>query len=318
MPRLPFAKSFSGFCIFSLIFVQGCASTPDLPPPSPPPDAGLRASLGTVGVISAGAPLGAEVSGPIGFGGEAREGAMEGAIAVGGLGAVGGALYGLACGPAFWLCSPILAAGFGLAGGATGAAAGGLIKGANAIPTDTATELQAVLFQEISDSDLRADLREHILTQAVGTSGRNVVNLGTGYAMFGASVSDDAIGSSAAPDTVLEIAITEIALTGEGGSDPSFSLSISAGARLIRVSDNQLLWSDARIPYVSAPADVPVWTATDSDHLESEINSGLAALAQQIYGLVFGEVHRNSEPELISASLTGSGVTIHRRQQALH
>ena len=113
MPSTRFTKSFSGFCILSLLFAQGCASTPELPPPSPPPDAGVRAALGTVGVAAAGAPLGAEVSGPIGFGSEAREGAIEGGLAVGGVGAVGGAALGLACGPAFWICSPVLAAGFG-------------------------------------------------------------------------------------------------------------------------------------------------------------------------------------------------------------
>ena len=101
MPSSRFTKSFSGFCMFSLILVQGCASTPVLPPPSPPPDAGLRASLGTVGLASAGAPLGAEVTGPIGFGDQAGEGALGGAKAGAGVGAVGGAVTGLLCGPAF-------------------------------------------------------------------------------------------------------------------------------------------------------------------------------------------------------------------------
>ena len=203
-----------------------------------------------------------------------------------------------------------MALGYAVIGGTAGAAAGGLIKGATAVPTETATELQAALFAEISDHDLRAELRQRVLARATSTSERSVIDLGTGYAGFGTSSSDEAVGSSAAPDTVLEIGITEIALAGEGGIDPSFALSITVQARLIRVSDNQLLWSDMRIPFESDPADVPVWTATDSGHLKSEISSGLETLANQICGLVFGQVYGNSEAELISASLTSMAATI--------
>jgi len=242
-----------------------------------------------VGVVSAGAPLGAEVSGPIGFGNEVREGALEGALTGAGIGAVSGAVMGLACGPGFWFCSPILAAWEGLFGGAIGAAVGGIIKGTSAIPTETATELEAALFEEISDHDLQADLRRRVLARAASTSVRNVRDLGIDYAMFSAGGSDDAVDPSAAPDTVLEIGITEIALTGEGGSDPSFALSITVEARLIRVSDNRLLWHDTRILFESAPADVSAWTARDSGHLESEISSGLETLAQQISEQIFGE-----------------------------
>ena len=289
MATIRFTKAFAGICIFSLLFAQGCASTPKLPSPSPPLGEELRASLGTVGVVSAGAPLGAGVSGPIGFGNEAGEGALDGALTGGGLGAVGGAIYGLACGPIFWFCSPVFAAGFGLIGGVAGAATGGLIKGASAIPTETATDLEAALFEEISDYDLQADLRRRVLARAASTSVGNVRDLGTGYAMFSAGGLEDAVDLSAALDTVLEIVITEIALTGEGGIDPSFALSITVEARLIRVSDNRLLWRDTRIPFESTPADVSAWTARDSGHLKSEISNGLETLAQQICEQIFGE-----------------------------
>src|SRR5258706_10875012 len=79
-----------------LILAQGCATTPK---PVSPPSADLRASLGTVGVVSVGPPLRATVLGPVSIGSQAGKGALKGAE-IGGLSGGGaGGMAGFGCGP---------------------------------------------------------------------------------------------------------------------------------------------------------------------------------------------------------------------------
>src|SRR6185436_11663946 len=117
----------------------GCATSPP-----PPLKQDVRASLGTIGLISIGPELMADVSGPIGTGKEAGRGALKGG-AIGGLsGAGAGALAGLATGP----CAPVLVpvfAGIGAAGGLViGAGTGAIVRGVRAVPTETAESLGTV------------------------------------------------------------------------------------------------------------------------------------------------------------------------------
>ena len=90
--------------------------------------------------------------------------------------------------------------------------------------------------------------------------------------------------------SVLEVTITEFVFAGEGGRNPSFALSIRAQARLIRVADNQVMWSNDQIEFRSPEADVSAWTAPESGHLAAELGSGLELLGQRISNEVFSDV----------------------------
>lgn len=72
---------------------------------------------------------------------QARGAAISTAGAVGGgaLGVTYGAVLGLGCGPAFWICSPLAAAGLGILGAAGGATAGSdeFARGVNANAAET-------------------------------------------------------------------------------------------------------------------------------------------------------------------------------------
>jgi hypothetical protein len=267
-----------------LILAQGCATTP-MPPA--PPSAEVRAALGTVGMVSVGPPLGANVQGPIGVGKEIGRGAAKGG-AIGGLsGAGAGALLGLATGP----CAPIavpLFAGIGAVGGVVvGGSTGAIINGVNAIPTEAATDIETALFKAIADVDVQAELRQRVLTHATVGGVGNRLDLGMGSAGDPVPVPDYASVTSSGVNTVLEIGIAQIALVGSGGRDPTLVLSLNARARLIRVPDNIVLWSDDQLNSASREADFSEWSANDSELLKSEIENGLQALALQISNKIF-------------------------------
>lgn len=267
-----------------LLVAQGCATTP---PPAPLTQE-IRASLGTVGVTSIGPELAGDVSGPVGTGKEAGRGAVKGG-AIGGLSGAGiGALAGLTTGP----CAPVAVpffAGIGALGGlAVGAGTGAIVRAVNAIPTETAESLEAALNGAVSSRDLPADLRQRVLARASAAPAQPVDLGGTHgdpagpreYTMFAAN----------GVHSVLEVTITEIVFAGEGGRNPSFALSIRAQARLIRVADNQVMWSNDQIEFRSPEADVSAWTAQESGHLAAELGSGLELLGQRISNEVFSDV----------------------------
>lgn len=136
MCRNLFIKTF--VFVAAVCVLTACGSTPK---PLPRLNEDLRNSLGRVGVITVGPPLGGEVDGPVGVGGQAAVGALGGA-AVGTAGGFGaGFALGLLCGPGAFICSPIAALGGAVVGLVGGGTYGGIRRGRRAIPEDTAVEI---------------------------------------------------------------------------------------------------------------------------------------------------------------------------------
>jgi hypothetical protein len=81
--------------------------------------------------------------------------------------------------------------------------------------------------------------------------------------------------------TILEVSLTQLTFTGEGGSDPTLALVVSARARLIRIADKRELWNAAEVTYESPAAAFSLWVMLDSGLLRGEMNKGLEALARQ-------------------------------------
>jgi hypothetical protein len=262
--------------------LSACAGTAK---PLPRLAADLRSSLGSVGVITSGPPVGGKVQGPVGIPGQVALGVVTG----GAVGTVGGAGVGFLassvfCGPVVLICGAILVLGGAAAGLVSGGAYGGISQAQDAIPGSTAEQIQTALTRAISEDDLQADLRMRVLQHFAG-------------GVIGADLGADAVVPVGTPDysafasggtaTVLEMSLTQLIFTGEGGRNPSLRLVVTARARLIRIADNRVLWDAKEVRYESAAAEFSLWTARDSGLLEGEIDNGLEALARQMGDALF-------------------------------
>src|SRR5260370_8969654 len=83
-------------------------------------------------------------------------------------------------------------------------------------------------------------------------------------------------------DAVLEVNITQIALVGSGGRNPDLALAMNANARLIRVADNQVIWSNNQITFDSGLAEFIYWEMDDAKVLKAAIPVGLNSRAPHI------------------------------------
>src|SRR5439155_6887627 len=176
---------------------------------------------------------------------------------------------------------------------------------ANATPTDVAESARAAIFAAITGRDLRADMRRRVLD--VGNKAGNWIDLGGDDAVDSASTVDYGRFTERGAQAVLEIGIVQLALTGEGGSNPNLVLTIHARARLIAIPDNRVLWSDEQLSFGSSEAQLSVWTAEDSRLLKSELDRGLEILARRIGSEVFPEAGSSpSSPPMWSSSTTSA------------
>ena len=211
----------------------------------------------------------------------------------------------LACGPGALFCGAVLLLGGAAIGLVGGGVAGGVSGGRNAIPAETAEQIETALNQAIVGRDLQADLRLGILRRAGNNAGNNAmaVDLGAGVAE---PVASPDYTSMAGPGIggVLEISVTQLTFTGEGGSDPALALVMSARGRLIRVSDRQVLWDVAEVRYQTGEAALSLWTASDSSLLRMEIDKGSDELARQMGEALFGATPMMADAELSTRFLT--------------
>lgn len=274
-----------------LLFGESCRR------PAPPPlGRETRASLGTVGVYSVGPPLDASLSGPVGVGKQSLEGAAKGGgiglLSGAGGGALTGAGVGLFCGPFVPVCVPVFAIFGAAAGGAGGLVVGSTIgaanRGVNAIPTDAADGARAAFSAALAGRELQAEMRRRVLDVAGGEGG-NRLDLGGEDTLDPAPTPDYGRFAERGAHAVLEVGIVHLALSGKGGRNPRLVLAIDARARLIRIPDNHVLWSDQHLTFESPRANLSEWTADDSRLLRSELDHGLDFLAARIAGGVFPE-----------------------------
>ena len=277
-------------CIGSLIFAQGCSTKP---PPQPPPSEALRASLGTVGVVSVvPAPEGRlNPTGP-GVGGGAAGGAARGALeglsqaahsATGAAGG-GGALGALV---ALVILTPVYVVVGGVAGGAVGAAA--------IIPESAAKEIETTLRQVVAEHEPQAELRRLVMARAAAETTEKTIDLGTGGIIDPGVMPDYALLAAKGVQTVLEVGVLAISLTGKGGSDPVLVLSVDARARLIHAADNLVLWSDEHVRFATPSHKYSEWSAEEAALLKSDLERGLEVLARQINDKVFLEFWSGQE-----------------------
>ena len=243
--------------------------------------------MGTLGIAAMGRFEAPEALGPIGPDEEIGRGAWRGAGVGAKSGALGGFAAGFICGPWFVICSPLGLIAGGAGGAVAGAAGGAVIGGANALPEETAEEIETALGIAIAERDLSTELATRIYERARADDNPTVVNIGSITVPVENTIVDYNQISDRRANTVLQVGIIQYGLTREERGDAPFSLLINAQASLIRTSDNEVLWSNPQILMVSPPAELAAWTSPGTNLLQTEINTGLERLALRIYGQIF-------------------------------
>jgi len=172
-----------------------------------------------------------------------------------GAGAVVGGLWGLACGPLFWICSPLAAAVVAV----PGAAAGTLVGATAALPEGKAAQLRQRLAERSQAHDLRADLLQQLQQRAQAR-----------WRLDGQPA-----------DWVLTVEFQDITLSSD--RDEQIGLQVRVAATLQRLSAPPGSAPPPRIyEFSAAPSSLAVWLDTRSDFLDTLISSCTQQLAAQI------------------------------------
>ena len=275
----------TSFILGTALLIGGCSTTPDEISVLSQEE---RESLGSVGVIAIGPAPVPEAIGPIGSAEEMRSGATRGLAYGAGGGALGGAAFGLLCGPWAIVCSPV----FALAGGAGGAVVGGLagavIASDSPLEDDTRQDLEGTLAAATPESGIHIDLANRVQTLWEANASQTVVSLGSVDAPQDENLSISDFVREQGVDGMLETGVAQVALVREDLNSFNFFLMISAYARLSSASSEDPLWVDNQIIFISDPAPFLVWTAVGSNRAETETERGLGLLAERISAIVSG------------------------------
>lgn len=284
MPCTTVPRAFSGICVLTFLLAQGCGTTPEAPVAI---DEEIRGSLGTVGILSIGPAPMVEALGPIGAVEERRQGARRGIAYGAGGGALAGLGLGLLCGPFVVICSPSFALAGALGGGIAGGITGAYINSGTALPDATEQDLVGALDGAIASRDVRTLLTGQIYEFSNTDSDFSPVNLGQADPGSSETGIDYETFASRGIDTLLEIGVAQVAMVRDDDRETEFFLLINVYLQLTRLSDQEVVWVDNQVVYLSESSPVLRWSSVGSDLARTELDNGLELLATEISSIVF-------------------------------
>lgn len=247
----------------SLLGLCGCASGP--PPPLAPD---LRATLGTIGVVSRGKSPDLDWSAPTtGVGSGAGVGLkMWWALSSQPQGCGNGVCA---------LTLPFFALGGAIYGGVAGES------------PEAIANAEAALKEAMAGIHLQAALQESIFQKARDRTRYVVVLvqpsdlLGPGTESQYSALADQGV------TTVLEVGVSQFALIGKYiGHNPPMMLAVNADAKLIRAKDGEVIYT-LPVKYSSIHREFVEWAANNGQALRSEITSIPQFLANEILWRMF-------------------------------
>jgi hypothetical protein len=246
-----------------------------------------RERLGTVGVVQMARGPRADTDVPRGRAPGAAKGAVEGATA-GALEGVAaltrGSCSGYACGIVMILLPAFITAG---------AVAGAVHGGATAVPDAMGRRIEAELQRALAEAGTQHALRSEVVTTAArrGITGvRDVTPERPGVVE---DAPDYRALSGSGIDTVLEVGLVAVGLSGEGGRDPDLVLRVQAAARLIDVRDSKELYRNDSFTHLSPRRPFTQWSADQAAMLRQELGRAYASLGASIADEVFLTVRTN-------------------------
>ncbi len=240
--------------------VAGCAVQPLMGPPQPPPSEEVRAAFGRMGIRAAAADC------PFGFQPPARgwcDGALRGAwlgtkhcLFAAAAGASGG---GDPLGTAAWV-------GACLALSPVAALAGGIYGGIAAPDPEDVDGAEAALKSAFGDMEIQEDFRILVLQEAKAETSENL---------------SLCAGPEDAFDTLLELGVLDVRLQGEWGVNPSQTLVVLVGARVLRAADGEPLHS-MKLAYGGPSLDFLQWGAGEAAAFRTEVRRAIEECAARI------------------------------------
>jgi hypothetical protein len=184
------------------------------------------------------------------------------------------------------VCGPIVAFGLGLAaaGGTLGAVTGALYGVANAEAPPK--EVGEAVKSTAAELNLQAALRDSVLQAATRQGTLTVLPSPVESALL---AGDPKLGYArqTGADTILEVTLERIRLTRQGpGANPPVALVATARARLVRTTDGRELYRHA-VTHRSETRPYEEWAADDGQHLKEALTTASAELAKEIIDVFF-------------------------------
>jgi hypothetical protein len=251
------------------------------PRPIPVLSEAQRQQLGTVGVVQIARGPRADTDVPRGRAPGAGKGAAAGAAAgaLEGLRVLAhGSCSGYACGIVIILLPVFIAAG---------AAVGAVHGGAVAVPDATGQRIEAELQRALADVGTQQALRSEVVTTAARRGITHVRDVTAERPTVLEDEADYRALSGSGVDTVLEVGLVAVGLSGAGGRDPDLVLRVQAAARLVDVRNSQELYRNDSFTYVSPRRHFTRWSADQGTMLRQEISRAYASLGTSIADEVF-------------------------------
>ena len=268
------------FYVISLILQSGCAHKPK---PYLPDE--VRAQLGTVGIVSARFRPDVDLSVPAkgwlaGAGRKSARWAGKGALGtweVGEhLGAGGDAMGGVAA----------LFVGLSVAAGTIGGIAGGVAGAFQAEPSDEVRFAEEIITTVMADLKMQETLCSRVAQVARSQTGNHVVVVPDQGPP--SPEEKNTFGSLAEKgiDTVLEIAISRVALAGDWDLNPPLMFQMNSHIRVVRTTDGTEL-HDESVDYSGSVLTFSEWADNNSQAVIAELDKAYQYLAEYIVREVF-------------------------------
>jgi len=261
----------------ALLLVQGgCATVPrSLPSPLAPE---ARAQLGRVGIVSGRFVPAIDVQRPTtGRGSAAVRGATLAA------GSVVAPFSALAVSCSGRECGLVAIVMLGVLIGV--ATVGAVVGAATAEPAAQVQDAEAALTRALAELKIQEALRDRLVTLARDDTGLVLVPGGD----VGPTESDMAVDyrplAAQGMDTIIEVSVIRLGLTGDRGVNPALALSMAARIRLVRGADGAELYHQELI-HRSGSWKFVEWAANDAEAFREAMDAAYTDVSRQIIQLV--------------------------------
>ena len=265
----------------ALLLVQGgCAAGQRPLPRSLPPE--IRAQLGRVGVVSGRFVPAIDVERPTaGKGSAAAWGALRGAgAALYPFSTLAGTCSGRDCGFVVVVMLGVL-----IGAATVGAVTGAVVGAVTAESAATVHDAEAALTHALAELKIQETLRDRLVTIARDDTGLALEPGGD----VGPAEEDTAVDyrplATQGMDTILEVSVTRLGLTGDRRVNPLLALSMTTRIRLVRSGDGAELYHQ-ELDHRKGSRKFVEWAANDAAAFREAMETAYTDVSQEIVRLV--------------------------------